>query len=752
MSLRLKWSLGAALALAALALVFELGPRTSRPAAPATPPVADAEYSREVEPVLTRRCVACHSCYNAPCQLNLASFTGLDRGANKLQIYHPSRTFAMKPTRLFQDAQSTAQWQQRFDFFPVFARDGRPQSSLLYSLVDQRRTDSNDGDFTAEQSNVCPRNQAELEQRLHSHPEAGMPYGLPPLDAKELSALGRWLSHGAPPPLPFSPPAAAAQRQIDGWEAFFNGTDPKTRLSARYLYEHLFLAHLHFEGGGREFFRLVRSRTKAPAPVDEIATTRPFDDPGTAHFYYRLRRIEEVIVQKTHIAYALSDAKLARLHALFVDAPWAEQVPPFPSYEPEIAANPFVAFKDIPPRARYQFMLDDAYYHVRAFIHGPVCKGQAALNVIDEHFWIMFLDPGSDPSITQPRFLAETAPFLRVPAEGEDGVEAIYTRFKASQVRYLHKRSELYSALKIPGRKLEDLWVGKGGALLTVYRHFDSAEVLHGGVGGVPKTAWVMDYPIFERIYYDLVAGFNVFGNVVHQLSTRRYMDDLRIEAEDGFLRFLPRAERRAQRAQWYRGEGIGEYMRLVDPYFDDQIETRVEYTRPGFAKEELLGKRLEHRFPADSPLVPEVPGPLSELVNLAEPFAQAFPDLSFLRIADSDEVYSIVRNKAHLNVSFVFLESEYRVPAEDTLHVVRGFAGSYPNLFFVVPRGELASFVEAVRAVRPGDQSFAALVARHGVSRRSARFWPIIDGLNDTFMHEVPIDSGWLDLSRYAP
>ena len=27
------------------------------------------------------------------------------------------------------------------------------------------------------------------------------------------------------------------------------------------------------------------------------------------------------------------------------------------------------------------------------FIRGPVCKGQVALNVIQDHFWALFLDP-----------------------------------------------------------------------------------------------------------------------------------------------------------------------------------------------------------------------------------------------------------------------------------------------------------------------------------------------------------------------
>jgi hypothetical protein len=710
-----------------------------------------SEYAREVQPILARRCVACHSCFNAPCQLNLGSFAGLDRGANKVQVYHPSRTSAMQPTRLFEDAQTTAEWQQRFDFFPVVTRDGRPESSLLYTLVNQRRVNSNGGDFAAEQSNACPRNVAELEQRLHARPEAGMPYGLPPLNDGELRTIGRWLEHGAPPPPVREPAPATTLRQIGEWERFLNGDDAKTRLSARYIYEHLFLAHLHFEGGGRDFFRLVRSRTAAPEATDPIATARPFDDPHAARVYYRFRRIEEEIVHKTHIPYALSDKKLQRLRQLFIDAPWPNAAPPFPSYEPDIAANPFVAFKDIPPRARYQFMLDDAYYHIRAFIHGPVCKGQAALNVIDEHFWIMFLAPRADLSVTDPGFLSETAPFLRIPAEGEDGIEAVFLRFKASQIRYLKKRNDLYAARHVPGRRVADIWAGKGGALLTVYRHFDSAEVLHGGVGGVPKTAWVMDYPIFERIYYDLVAGFSVFGNVVHQLSTRRYMDSLRIEAEDGFLRFLPRAERKAVRKLWYRGEGIGEYMKLVDPFFDDHIETRISYTRPGRAKEELLTKLLARHFPADSPFVAPTPRPLADLVNVTGPFVQAFPDLAFLRVAESNEVYSIVRNKAHLNVSFIFLENAYRVPAEDTLHVVRGFVGSYPNLFFVVPKSELVSFVAQALDVKSDSGRFAALVARYGVPRDSPRFWASADGFNETFMREEPIDAGWFDLSRYA-
>ena len=82
-------------------------------------------------------------------------------------------------------------------------------------------------------------------------------------------------------------------------------------------------------------------------------------------------------------------------------------------------------------------------------------------------------------------------------------------------------------------------------AALTVLRHYDSATVVKGFVGGAPKTGWVVGYSLLERIHYLLVAGFDVFGNVGHQLTTRMYMDFLRMEGEYNFLLLLPPARRR---------------------------------------------------------------------------------------------------------------------------------------------------------------------------------------------------------------
>ena len=218
------------------------------------------------------------------------------------------------------------------------------------------------------------------------------------------------------------------------------------------------------------WFRLVRSRTPPPEPVDEIATVRPLDDPRVARFSYRLRRLHETIVEKTHVPYRLSAEKLAHLRHMFIDADWGAASTEFPSYAPDVAANPFRAFSAIPARARYQFLLDDALYHVKSFIHGPVCKGQVALDVIDEHFLIFFLAPDADPSVTDSSYLQASTSDLAIPAEGGDGVEAIFERFKLHELAYLRAQRERLRAA--PGRTLRDVWNGDGvnrQAVLPVY-------------------------------------------------------------------------------------------------------------------------------------------------------------------------------------------------------------------------------------------------------------------------------------------
>ena len=75
-------------------------------------------YNDDVQPILTHKCIACHACYDAPCQLNLGSGEGMLRGASKQPVYDGTRSKAQATTRLYLDAQGEAAWRKR-DFHSV---------------------------------------------------------------------------------------------------------------------------------------------------------------------------------------------------------------------------------------------------------------------------------------------------------------------------------------------------------------------------------------------------------------------------------------------------------------------------------------------------------------------------------------------------------------------------------------------------------------------------------------------------------
>ena len=179
---------------------------------------------------------------------------------------------------------------------------------------------------------------------------------------------------------------------MKAWETFLNGDSLKQQLVSRYIYEHWYLAHFYFDDLPRgEYFEMVRSSTPPGSPIEVIPTVRPYDDPGVPRVYYRLRRVEATIVAKTHMPYALSPARMSWVRKLFL-APKYE-VTSLPSYEPQVASNPFIAFQQLPQRARYRLMLEEAQFTIAGFIKGPVCRGQVALNVINDLFWVVFVDP-----------------------------------------------------------------------------------------------------------------------------------------------------------------------------------------------------------------------------------------------------------------------------------------------------------------------------------------------------------------------
>lgn len=743
-------------------------------------------YLQEVKPILEKRCTVCHSCYNSPCQLKLDSFEGLDRGATKEAIYNAIRLKSMDPTRLFVDAKTTQEWRKK-NFFSVTqsnAGDGQNNSILLQLLDHKMKNPVSSGEYKPEADELtCSENRNELGSYLEKHPNRGMPYGFPPLKQDEFSLIAGWLVQGAHGPSADEQKALETPKPDDAvaiaqWEAFFNADDTKHVVTARYLYEHLFLAHIKFGTTTNEFYELVRSKTPPGIPIDLIATVRPYDPPGTDRVYYRFRKIYSTIVNKTHMVFELDDAHMTRFQELFIQPEWL-QPPHVVGYDAKASANPFKTFEQIPPRSRYRFLLDNSHYIIMTFIHGPVCKGQIALNVIDDHFWVMFMDPDHDLTVNYPGFLKFHNNRLRLPTEsGSDkkAISALLDDYRKWAVEYYRARQDLYTTHMYGGLGYDAIWKGErptDAPILTVYRHFDSASVHRGVLGNLPKTLWVIDYPLMERIYYALVAGFDVYGTMGHQLAVRLYMDELRVEGESNFLDFLPPTERRKIMQSWY-----GELSIDDEDYYPSGLPAGISFVTADPKREfvetvvdkELksdLGIRFDRinylRGGADYPPMPKQyanhhdymqafrsisrPGtPFISLINDSE------ANLAYVRIRGNngkDYVFTMVANRWHDNVADLIGEDGRLDPAKDSIDFIRGMIGSYPNYFFDVREEDLPDFLDLLATFNKSQKNIKRL-AKYGINRADDRFWETYDWFQKRFNEDEPVRGGLFDLNRY--
>jgi hypothetical protein len=741
-------------------------------AAPPPAPVFASEYYRDVKPVLDRRCLVCHGGYDAPCQLSLDSPEGLQRGATQSGLYDSNRTLPAPLTRLSIDARDTAQWRDK-GFYPMLNEGASEpaanlQNSVLYGMLALKREHPlpeerlpADFDVSPDRQNACPHPDAFADYAA-KQPLQGMPLALPGLDDEEFGTLRRWLEDGAKvAPLP--PLAADLQKAVTDWERFLNNEDLKSQLMGRYVYEHLFLADLYF--GAREprqFFKLVRSRTPSGQPIDVIASRRPSDDPNAPRVFYRLQPVQASIVAKTHLPYLLDERRMARWRELFLRANYS--IDRLPSYAAEVADNPFVAFAALPVQSRYRFMLDDAAFFLGGLAKGPVCCGGIASDVLHDQFWVAFASPDL-PTMVDSAFLASESGHLRLPAElGDQPLGSAHWQDYANlQADYLAAKDRyLREKFGAPGAATAELlWNGDGvntAAALTVFRHSDSASVIEGLVGSVPRTAWVVDYAMFERLYYLLVVGFDVYGDANHQQLTRLYLDFLRMEGEANFLAFLPKARREAERNSWYQGVGPKRdpVYRKTDAY---RRETGIDYRGKNPKREffELLRARLgpaaSRQYELDSVELEEpTRAALQKIGSLRGWPASYLPELTYVRLVirgAPDQVFTLIHNVDRNNVSLPLLKQARRRPQLDTVTLVPGIVGAYPNAIWVVKDSDLPDLAQRLATLN-GRTTYLQLEREVAVARTNPKFWQHSDWLQNIYREREPIGWGVLDFNHY--
>jgi hypothetical protein len=702
--------------------------------------------------------------------MKLDSFEGVDRGATKVTTFG-SNLRPVPPPRL-KDAHTRAEWNAR-GFFPVLSRDGtaddRLQTSLLYKFA-ELGAHQNAAGFSLEGiapllahsrelgGRTCPADVREFSRLAERFPAVGMPLALPGLEPAELATLRDWIAAGAPGPSPAARAARdaltpAEQATLDAWEEFFNPRDPtraaKAALVSRYLYEHVFLARMALGGVPGKFFELVRSRTPAPAPVEEIVTETPLDAPGTGPVYYRLKPDPTLPAQKSHFVWSLDATERARLEELFYAADWGPGPIEPAGYR---TSNPFINFARVPARARSRFMLEHSRLMVNGMIRGPVCVGNTATYAIRDQFWVFFAQPETDPTVLDPT----------LGLAGADR-EVLLAKDPAGKARFRERLEATIRRLRPHGFSLDDVWNGEGrnhGAVLTVLRHQTSATVLEGARGEFPRTLWFVNYAGFERLYYDLVAQYRYWGGVAHAFTTWSFMSTLREGFEDEFLAFLPTTVRRHVRDEWTQGLGRAALQLVPHSFLPGQRETQLSDIDPARPVADLVGRlrrRLGSRVMPEDPIHDAEPATNWErgLRALAEEsegrFPRYLPEVMHVLLRDGGETrpYSLLVNRWFRFNNLALAQSNARDPAKDTFMALRGIVGDFPELFVDLDVAQAPEFLRELRAL-DSDAAFGRFQARWGILRNSAKFWPFLEELQRYNAAEQGREAGALDLMRY--
>jgi hypothetical protein len=221
----------------------------------------------------------------------------------------------------------------------------------------------------------------------------------------------------------------------------------------------------------------------------------------------------------------------------------------------------------------------------------------------------------------------------------------------------------------------------------------------------------------------------------------------------------LPRGARQPVRDHWYRNASPAhsQHLNSTESYYP--LETGITY-KTADPLAELYAMLKVHAAPITSPRYAIASSglkgaPLASLVELSGVRGRAishFPETAFLTVrgvTGGDRYFTVLSNNALANVAELFGEEKRRLPDEDTLTVVNGFIGAYPNAFFSVDVSELPGFVGAMRSLA-SEADYRQLLARYGIRRTDERFWDHSDALMGAYRRWAPKEAALFDYNRF--
>ena len=84
-----------------------------------------------------------------------------------------------------------------------------------------------------------------------------------------------------------------------------------------------------------------------------------------------------------------------------------------------------------------------------------------------------------------------------------------------------------------------------------------------------------------------------------------------------------------------------------------------------------------------------------------------------------------------------------------DTIDVIKGSVGSYPNVFAIVNYKDLPDFFDVIKNFEDNDEYIKKL-SKYWIQRGDKNFWKTYDWFQNDFNQEQKSEAGLYDLNRY--
>ena len=126
--------------------------------------------------------------------------------------------------------------------------------------------------------------------------------------------------------------------------------------------------------------------------------------------------------------------------------------------------------------------------------------------------------------------------------------------------------------------------------------------------------------------------------------------------------------------------------------------------------------------------------------------------NLAYIRIqmnSGENLIYTLVINRWHNNVALLFDEESRLNASKDRINFIKGFVGSYPNIFVSVKQDDLNDFFNLLQNYKdtPLDNK---KIFKYAINRANPNFWEIFDWFSNEFKKQDPLNYGLFDLNRY--